>query len=296
VQSLPLVISLVIAAGVVSPVSRTLVQLGLTQKNFRGTPVAFPAGIAIVIAAFLALVPLSLLAELADSDVFRPGLDTALIYVTGVALLGLLDDLIGSGVLVPTLRQEEAPGAPAPPPVPRGWRGHARAIASGRLSTGALKALGSLGLAAFVLRDSGRTKPEYLLAVALVVLTTNLFNLLDLRPGRSAKTLVLLGALLTLASMDLNPLWALGLFVGPIVALLPLDLRERGMLGDTGSNAIGAVAGLWLVLTLSTTAQAIALGLVVLITVYGEFRSISALIDRTPGLRHLDSLGRISHA
>jgi UDP-N-acetylmuramyl pentapeptide phosphotransferase/UDP-N-acetylglucosamine-1-phosphate transferase len=169
-------------------------------------------------------------------------------------------------------------------------------MASGRLSTGALKALGTLGLAAFVLRDGGRTKPEYLVAVALVVLTTNLFNLLDLRPGRSAKTLVLLGALLTLASTDVNPLWALGLFVGPIVALLPLDLRERGMLGDTGSNAIGAVAGLWLVLTLSTTAQAIALGLVLLITVYGEFRSISALIDRTPGLRHLDSLGRISHA
>jgi UDP-N-acetylmuramyl pentapeptide phosphotransferase/UDP-N-acetylglucosamine-1-phosphate transferase len=68
------------------------------------------------------------------------------------------------------------------------------------------------------------------------------------------------------------------------------------MLGDTGSNAIGAVAGLWLVLTLSTTAQAIALAVVLLITVYGEFRSISAFIERTPGLRLLDSLGRISHA
>jgi len=287
VQSLPLVISLVIAAGVVSPVCRSLVELGLTQKNYRGTPVAFPAGIAIFVAAFLSLVPLSLLDELAGWDVFRPGLDTALVYVTGVALLGLLDDLIGSGVVSRT----GAPGVG-----PRGWRGHAKAIASGRLSTGAIKAAGSLGLAAFVLRDSGRTKPEYLLAVALVVLTTNLFNLLDLRPGRSAKALVLLGALLTLGSMDVNPLWALGLFVGPILALLPLDLRERGMLGDTGSNAIGAVAGLWLVLTLSTTAQAIALALVLLITVYGEFRSISALIDRTPGLRHLDSLGRISHA
>ncbi|MFL5885127.1 MAG: hypothetical protein ACJ77M_08670 [Thermoleophilaceae bacterium] len=292
-QSLPLVISLVIAAGVVSPVCRSLVELGLTQKNYRGQPVAFPAGIAIVVAAFLALVPLSLVQELADANVFRPGIETALIYVVGVALLGLLDDLIGSGVLVPRLRE---PDAPPPPPLPRGWRGHARAIASGRLSTGALKAVGSLGLALFVLRDSGRTKPEYLLAVALVVLTTNLFNLLDLRPGRSAKALVLLGALLTLASMDVNPLWALGLFVGPILALLPLDLLERGMLGDTGSNAIGAVAGLWLVLTLSTTAQAIALALVLLITVYGEFRSISAFIERTPGLRHLDSLGRISHA
>ena len=138
-QSLPLVISLVIAAGVVSPVCRSLVELGLTQKNYRGQPVAFPAGIAILIAAFLALVPLSLVQELADANVFRPGVETALIYVVGVALLGLLDDLIGSGVLT---RGEAAPGTRQP--LPRGWRGHARAIAGGRLSTFRMSGLSSL--------------------------------------------------------------------------------------------------------------------------------------------------------
>jgi hypothetical protein len=50
------------------------------------------------------------------------------------------------------------------------------------------------------------------------------------------------------------------------------------------------------VATLSTTGQAIALGAMAVITVYGEFRSISALIERTPGLRQLDSLGRIQNA
>jgi hypothetical protein len=118
------------------------------------------------------------------------------------------------------------------------------------------------------------------------------FNLLDLRPGRSAKALVLLGAGLTLGSWDVGPLWTLGLFVGPILVLLPLDLRELGMLGDTGSNVIGAVAGLWLVLTLSTLGLGVAAALLALVTVYGEFRSISALVDRTPGLRQLDLLGR----
>ena len=39
----------------------------------------------------------------------------------------------------------------------------------------------------------------------------------------------------------------------------------------------------------------IALAVIGTATIYGEFRSISRLIDRTPGLRHLDSLGR-SHA
>src|SRR5438105_2333598 len=103
-------------------------------------------------------------------------------------------------------------------------------------------------------------------------------------------------AALVIGSTDVHPMWTVALFLGPILILLPLDLREVGMLGDTGSNVIGAVAGLWLVLTLSVTAQAIALGVMVAIAVYGEFRSIAEVIDRTPGLRHLDSLGRITHA
>ena len=64
------------------------------------------------------------------------------------------------------------------------------------------------------------------------------------------------------------------------------------MLGDTGSNVLGAVAGIWMVLALSTLGQAIALGLIAIATVYGEFRSLSELIERTPVLRQLDSLGR----
>jgi UDP-GlcNAc:undecaprenyl-phosphate/decaprenyl-phosphate GlcNAc-1-phosphate transferase len=237
--------------------------------------VAFPAGIGIVASSLVALIPLALVDELADAKVFTSDTGVALTYVLAVALLGLLDDLVG--------------GASA---APRGWRGHMRAALSGGFSTGALKAAGSLGVALFVLSGRGLSSGKYLLAVALLVLATNLFNLLDLRPGRSAKALVLLGAGLTIGSTNVHPLWTVGLFVGPLLVLLPLDLRERAMLGDTGSNVVGAIAGLWLVLTLSTLGQAIALGVIAIATVYGEFRSISELIERTPVLRHLDSLGR----
>lgn len=275
---LPLTIAFLIAAATAPPLVRGLREGGFARENYRGAKVAFPAGIAIPVVALLALVPLSLVAELADTEVFRPGTGAAVTYVIGVALLGLLDDLVGSD-------------APA-----RGWRGHARATATGSLSTGAIKAIGSLGLALYALSGTGANTGEYLLAVGVLVLATNLFNLLDLRPGRSAKALLLLGAALSVGAMDAGPLWTVGLFLGPILVLLPLDLREVGMLGDTGSNAIGAVAGLWLVLTLSVTGQAIALAIMAAVTIYGEFRSIAALIDRTPGLRHLDSLGRTSHA
>jgi UDP-GlcNAc:undecaprenyl-phosphate GlcNAc-1-phosphate transferase len=278
VHWVPLVVSLIAAAAIAPTTVRALAAHGMVRENYRGAAVAFPAGIAIVTSALVALAPLSLLDELANVDVFRAGTSQAITYVTGVALLGLLDDLVGTGA-----------------GMPRGWRGHARAAAGGGISTGALKAAGSLGLALFVMAGRGLDAGGYLLAVAVLVLATNLFNLLDLRPGRSAKALVLLGAGLTLGSWDVGPLWTLGLFVGPILVLLPLDLRELGMLGDTGANAIGAVAGLWLVFTLSTLGLGVAAALLALVTVYGEFRSISALIDRTPGLRQLDLLGR-SHA
>jgi hypothetical protein len=97
---------------------------------------------------------------------------------------------------------------------------------------------------------------------------------------------------LCLGAWTIAPIELLGIFAGPILVGAWLTLRERAMLGDTGANLLGALAGLWLVLTLSGTGQLIALILLAALTVYGELRSISGFVERTPGLRHLDSLGR----
>jgi UDP-GlcNAc:undecaprenyl-phosphate GlcNAc-1-phosphate transferase len=296
VQSLPLIVSVVVAAVVVPPIVRALAIQGFVAKNYRRVVLPFPSGLAIPIAAMLALIPLALVQELAGVHVFRPGAYPAVTYVIGVALLGVVDDFVGSGLFAASGAAATARPERAVKPTPRGWRGHTKAILGGGFSTGAAKAAGSLGLALFALSGQNRSTEEYLVGAGVLVLATNLFNLLDLRPGRSAKVLILLGAALSLGAWSAHGLWTVGLFLGPILVLLPFDLRERGMLGDTGSNAIGAVAGLWLVATLSTTGQAIALAVMAVVTVYGEFRSISALIERTPGLRQLDSLGRIQHA
>jgi hypothetical protein len=157
-----------------------------------------------------------------------------------------------------------------------------------------LKAGGSLALALLVTDFFIPSTGRWLVSSIVLALSTNAFNLLDLRPGRSIKALVLLGAGLTLGVMDMKPLWALGLFAGPALVAGVYDLRERAMLGDTGANVLGALAGLWMVLLLSYTGQLLALGLLLLITIYGEFRSISALVEKTPGLRALDSWGRPS--
>jgi UDP-N-acetylmuramyl pentapeptide phosphotransferase/UDP-N-acetylglucosamine-1-phosphate transferase len=271
-ELLPLLLG-VLAAALLAPAALRSLSAGrLEQENYRGVRLPFPAGTVIVAAAALALVPLSILHELADVDVFRGDVRTVLVYAVGVAFLGLLDDVLAAEH--------------------RGWRGHGAAVLGGGLSTGALKAAGSLGLALYALGDHGYGAGEYVLAVLLLVLTTNLFNLLDLRPGRSFKAFLALGVGLTLGAWDAGPLATLGVLAGPVLVVGLYDLRERAMLGDTGSNLIGALAGLWLVLTLGTVGQAVALAVVLALTVYGEFRSISSLVDRNPLLRQLDSLGR----
>jgi len=76
------------------------------------------------------------------------------------------------------------------------------------------------------------------------------------------------------------------------VLLAPYDLREMTMLGDAGSNAFGAVLGLESVRRFTGFRRAGAIGALAAVTLLGEHRSLGDLIETTPGLRTLDSLGR----
>jgi UDP-GlcNAc:undecaprenyl-phosphate/decaprenyl-phosphate GlcNAc-1-phosphate transferase len=292
VHALPFVLALAVAAALAPGLLRTLEHDGHVRPNFRGRLLAFPLGVLTGAAALLALIPLMLIARLAPAAVFHPETVPIALYALGVLALGLIDDTLGHPQ--PAVGSGERADTPGRGLAPRGWRGHARATLRGEFSTGTLKAAGSLGLALLAMGQLGLSNWRWLLAAGVLVLATNVFNLLDLRPGRSTKAFVLLGAGLTIGAGELRPLWALGLFAGPALAAGFYDLRERAMLGDTGANLLGALAGLWLVLTLSGTGQLIALVLLAAITLYGELRSISALIERTPGLRELDSWGRPS--
>jgi UDP-GlcNAc:undecaprenyl-phosphate GlcNAc-1-phosphate transferase len=282
-HALPFLLALLLSALLAPPLLRALSVAGHTRVNYRDRPLPYPFGVLALAAGLLALIPLTLLARLASTNVFEREALPIAVYALGVLALGLIDDTLGR-------ERSQDPGVPAP----RGWRGHGAAALRGELSTGVLKAAGSLGLALFAMSYLGLSDGRWLLAAGVLVLATNVFNLLDLRPGRSTKAFVLLGAALTIGSAEVRPLWALGLFAAPALVAGIYDLRERAMLGDTGANLLGALAGLWLVLTLSGVGQLVALALLAAITLYGELRSISALVERVPVLRELDSWGRPS--
>jgi len=286
-HALPFMLALASAAILAPALLRTLSDAGHTRPNYRERELPYAFGVLVLAAALLALIPLTLIQRLGSTAVFYPVALPIAVYALGVLALGLVDDTLAR-------QRTDEPNDASVEAGPRGWRGHGRALLRGELTTGALKAAGSLGLALLAMSYRDLSDSHWLLAAGVLVLATNVFNLLDLRPGRAIKAFVLLGAGLTIGSGDVRPLWALGLFAGPALVAGVYDVRERAMLGDTGANLIGALAGLWLVLTLSGTGQLIALALLAAITLYGELRSISALVEKTPGLRALDSWGRPS--
>jgi UDP-GlcNAc:undecaprenyl-phosphate/decaprenyl-phosphate GlcNAc-1-phosphate transferase len=176
----------------------------------------------------------------------------------------------------------------------KGFRGHLRALRSGELTSGTIKVLGvglSAAVAAALVQRSrpGCPKPvcralDGVLDTGLIAATANLTNLLDLRPGRAAKAIVLLGS--GLVGFGAAPA------VGAAAGSLPTDLAARSMLGDCGANALGAAVGTAAAQALSRRLRLLAFVLVTALNLVSERVSFTAVIERTPLLRELDQLGR----
>ena len=271
--------SFLIAIAIVPAGVRGLLGAGLVRENFRGSMLAFPLGAILVFSSIVALAPLALLNDRAGLELLDPDLRRWIVYLIGIAFLGLLDDGLGLGATTGT---------------PRGWRGHASAIAAGNLSTGVIKAVGALALALYVVTGTGNELPMFLADVLLLILLTNLFNLLDLRGGRVEKVLFTLVAAVCLVAGTWLPIGLVGVFIGPFLVGFWFTVRERAMLGDTGSNLAGALAGVILLTTLDDTGRLVALAIVVALTIFAEFFSITRTLEKIPPLRFIDSLGRPS--
>ncbi len=78
----------------------------------------------------------------------------------------------------------------------------------------------------------------------------------------------------------------------PAVMLAPYDLREMAMLGDSGSNALGAMLGLSSVERFTGKSRWLAIGALAGLNLVGELTSLGDAIERTPVLRDLDAAGR----
>ncbi|MBC7526689.1 MAG: hypothetical protein H7308_03980 [Chthonomonadaceae bacterium] len=253
-------------------VTRGLRRVGLTAENFRGEKIVqsygvFPALFAILTLGFaLLLMPfLSFTCE------------NGLIVALGFGGLGLLDDVRGTKEF-------------------KGVRGHLRALFTQRkLTTGLIKAVGGLLLAAWIsLRLSPASPIEFSLNLLLIALSANAFNLLDLRPGRACAVFLFCSTLLLVFLVThpaLGTVMPLILFVIPAFRAWLSDAQAKVMLGDTGSNLLGAAFGLALASSvLPLSVKALFVGFLIAFHLFAERFSLTKLIEENRFLRLLDGL------
>ena len=241
----------------------------LRRPNFLGRRIPCVAGLAFVLGGEFFYGSAALL------EGWRTSLASVYFLVTvGFGGLGLWDDLKG----------DRSVG---------GFRGHFRALRQGRVTTGAVKAIGGglLSLVAGYLVTTPGPLWAAGLAALLIALSANTLNLLDLRPGRclfgfgvgaASVFFVLLGQHAVGAGLLL---WAAAAFA---LVLYPLDAYGAAMLGDTGSNAFGAVLGVAGAVFFSRWEQGVLALALLLFQVWCERYSLTRLIEQTPLLRALD--------
>jgi UDP-GlcNAc:undecaprenyl-phosphate/decaprenyl-phosphate GlcNAc-1-phosphate transferase len=251
----------------------------LARVNYRKRTVVAGLGLLLPLGLLAWAAPLALAARLDPWRASRLDLlvpSGLAVVVAGLAflILGLVDDLM------------EDAGS-------RGFRGHLRALAGGRLTGGGIKLLGG-ALAAVAVASLALPEGRHalLLPVGAVAVASaaNVANLLDLRPGRCAKVFLPLWGVGCLLDPP-GGAWSAGL-AGAALAGLPFDLREKGMLGDAGANSLGAVVGTLLLagpvwLLLGAVVVLLALQLL------SERVSFSRVIDGNRVLRAADRFGRL---
>ncbi|MBU4173506.1 MAG: glycosyl transferase [Actinobacteria bacterium] len=264
-----------IAAGVLILVGcGGIMEDGPRVTNYAGSSVPAAAGFLFVPVYLLTYVVIRAVEGFPEKQAFGPA-ESLLVLVLGMCFLGLMDDVFGDGKA-------------------SGFKGHIRALFKGRISTGFLKALGGLLVALAVSLPLSHNWWELFLNATLIALCANLFNLLDMRPGRALK--VFLPALAGVVALN----WKLMdtfvpylLSVGAVaLVLLPGDLSERFMLGDAGSNVLGATVGLGVAIGAGNWWKLGVLLFLVFMNILSEKYSFSKAVDSNRPLNWMDRLGR----
>lgn len=243
----------------------------LDVENVHGVLVPRSLGILLVIAAIGSALAVEVGFPLGTETISRAGWGT-LVATVLVFSAGLVDDLAPAG--------------------PRGLRDHLRALVSGDVTTGIVKlvVVVATAIASIALQDKGGSL-DRLAGVVLVAGCANLWNDLDVRPGRALKFALV--AMIGIANAPIGLLPTLpGVVFGSAFALWP-DLRERAMLGDSGANLLGFTIGVGLYAVLPGWGVVVGAVVTVALNVLAETVTLSRAIDAVPPLRWFDGLGQL---
>ncbi|MGQ9732643.1 MAG: hypothetical protein ACUVX8_15400 [Candidatus Zipacnadales bacterium] len=246
----------------------------LIMRNYRDAEIVGRGGVTFA-APLLVGAAVALLLPLRGMD--RLGLAGVVLGLIVFGLLGWLDDAWGT-------------------PDTRGLCGHIRLLVRCRqVTTGLVKAVGGGLVSLWIAYMLGVTGWAILAAGALIALSANALNALDVRPGRAAKAFLAAAVLLLLWGwyMPLPPsLVVLASLLGGMLVFVGPDLRERVLLGDTGANPLGCVLGIATVSLTPWPSWIILSVLLFALCVVMDRWSLTTAVERSPVLYWLDRLGR----
>ncbi|MDI6618128.1 MAG: hypothetical protein QME45_05550 [Clostridiales bacterium] len=242
-------------------------------KNYRGGTVSNSAGILFIIYILIASAALELAAMMKYD--YRSLKASILVICTGTlsaALAGHIDDGFADGR--------------------KGIRQHIGAALNGKVTSGFLKAMFCILISFTICAFSGFRGISLILNVVLLCLSQNFFNMMDLRPGRAIKVYGVFFLFLLILRADAFYLGVNSGFMLLLLFYVPYEFKEICIMGDTGSNTIGMLAGLSLISSDNIIIKTVILLLLLLIEFYGDRKSISALIEKSSILKYIDRLGR----
>lgn len=260
----------------------------LRTTNYRGREVPISGGLVLVsvfalVNALIGAVALIRPAVLEGDAAFSAGSVPAaflsadnfaiVVCMLGFFVLGLLDDI----------SHDQAR---------KGLKGHFDALKHGEVTPGALKAIGGgvIGFLAGALWE--RQLFPALLDGLVIAAAANFVNLLDLRPGRATKWFLVIWLLPAVVLFE-EPFLPISAIVAATMATwLGWDLKERGMLGDSGANPLGALLGVGFALMLGVWGKVAAAGIFAALTFASERFSYGDVIEKVRPLKWFDELGR----
>lgn len=246
-----------------------LVNSNIVKPNYKGDMIPVSMGL-----VFLPMVVLNgiLLAFVTNEIENLLYLFMFLFGTISMFFAGILDDIIGNRDV-------------------SGLKGHFKSMFKGDLTTGGFKALfgGFVGLIISI--TISKNLGDIVINTLIVALSTNLMNLLDLRPGRAIKGYLLITSIIFLTITGYVKVLPL-LILPNVLAYFNYDLKAKAMMGDAGSNVLGISIGILMIFGYSIKVRLGWLVFLVLIHILTEKYSLTKIIEKNKFLNFIDKLGR----
>lgn len=246
-----------------------LTEGDIVRPNYKGDMIPVSMGIVFI--------PMLTINAILLASVVRSIENAAYIFifvsaVFSMVFAGIMDDIIGNRNV-------------------SGLKGHFKSLFKGKLTTGGFKALfgGFIGILVSVFFSENLL--ELCLNTLVIALSTNLMNLMDLRPGRAIKVylVIMIPMIITLTGfVKVLPF----LLVPNVLAYFNEDLKARCMMGDAGSNVLGISIGILMVMGYTNDVKIAWLIFLVLIHILTEKYSLTKIIENNKVLNFIDRLGR----